>query len=175
MRGPRCDSMLRFVFISFFQRGIKDTLWIQRLFRFILNFSAVMWRALQRIVGCGKWRSLSTNYSSEGHPGINTAHKHRMLRVLVYIFWKISLCHSVSCSLLHEPCGSDVLNKRLRKFDRSWKERRTVAHHLQAAFWCPFHGHHLPHWRPSYSNPAMSSMRAIETSRGLGSAIVLLI
>lgn len=108
-----------------------------------------MWRGLQRSVGCGRWRSLtpfdmSTNYSSEGHPGINTAHKHRMLPVLVYIFWKISLCHSVSCSLLHDPCASNVLNKRLGKFDRSWKERRTVAHHLQAAFWCQFLGEVMP-------------------------------
>lgn len=115
----------------------------------MLNLSVVMWRGPQRSVGSARWRSLtpfdmSTNYSSEGHPGINAAQEHRMLRVLVSIFWKISLCHSVSCSFLHGPCASNVLNKRLRKFDRSWKERRTVAHHLQAAFWCHFLGEVMP-------------------------------
>lgn len=103
-------------------------------------------KGLSAVADEGVWPPfyMSANYSSEGHPGINTAHKHRMLRVLVYIFWKISLCHSVSCSLLHESCASNVLNKRLRKFDRSSKERWTVAHHRQAAFWCQFLGEVMP-------------------------------
>lgn len=81
-------------------------------------------------------RRMSTNYSSEGHPGINTAHTHRILLVLVYIFWKIHLWCNKSYSLLHEPCAINVLNKSLRKFVRSWNKIWTVERHLQATFWC---------------------------------------
>lgn len=78
-------------------------------------------------------RRMSTNYSSEGRPGINTA----VFACPCVHFLKDKPLVQRELLLVHEPCAINdgTRNKCLRKFVRSWNKIWTVKRHLQATFW----------------------------------------